>query len=101
MKIRFLFKSFEATNLKKISTELQNLCLELGCTVSGTVALPVRIKKYCVLRSPHIDKDSREAFELRIHKHFLDISIENSAMLDKLLSIEVPAGILCSLQVLS
>lgn len=101
MRIRFLFKSFESTNLKKVSAEFQNLCVGLGCRVSGIVALPIRIKKYCVLRSPHIDKDSRETFELRIHKHFLDINIENPAALDKLLSIEVPAGILCSMQVLS
>lgn len=100
MKLRFILKSFESQNLRKVSSELHNLCLSLNCKVAGVVALPIRIKKYCVLRSPHIDKDSREAFELRIHKHFIDVTAENPSILDELIKIEVPSGVLCSIQVL-
>jgi small subunit ribosomal protein S10 len=100
MKLRFVLKSFESKGLIKVSAELRSLCESLDCKVAGVVALPIRIKKYCVLRSPHIDKDSREAFELRVHKHFIDIVLENSQVLDQLLKLEVPAGVLCSLQVL-
>jgi small subunit ribosomal protein S10 len=101
MKLRFILKSFESSTLRKVSTEISNLCLELNCKVAGVVALPIRIKKYCVLRSPHIDKDSREAFELRVHKHFIDITTEDPSVLDNLLKIEVPSGVLCSIQVLN
>ncbi len=98
MKLRIILKSFEALALRKVSSQIHNLCLELDCKVSGVVALPIRIKKYCVLRSPHIDKDSRETFELRIHKHFIDISSENDSIIEDLYKIEVPAGVLCSFQ---
>ena len=100
MKLRFILKSFDSKLLSQVSSKLYNLSLNLGCQVSGIVALPTRIKKYCVLRSPHLDKDSREAFEIRISKHFLDIQIISPFLLDQLLHIEVPAGVLCSLQIL-
>lgn len=100
MKLRFILKAFDSKLLKQVSTNLHNLSLELGCNVNGIVALPTRIKKYCVLRSPHIDKDSREAFEIRISKHFVDIEVNSPFLLDRLLLIEVPAGVLCSLKVL-
>ena len=64
------------------------------------VWLPTKIKKFCVLRSPHIDKDSREHFEIRIYKRFIDITTTSPAILDLLLKTELPSGVSCSLKIL-
>jgi len=100
MKLRILLKSFNGELIKKASAELHNACVKANCQVAGIVALPIRIKKYCVLRSPHIDKDSREQFELRLHKHFLDLNTDSPSVLDSLLKMELPVGVVCSLKVL-
>ena len=100
MKLRLILKSFDSKSLRKASNQINELCLGLECEITGIIALPTRIKKYCVLRSPHIDKDSRETFELRVHKHFMDIQFNNSSILDQLLNIEIPAGVICSFQTL-
>jgi small subunit ribosomal protein S10 len=60
----------------------------------------MKIKKFCVLRSPHIDKDSREHFELRLYKRFIDLDANSPLILDTLLKTELPAGINCSLKIL-
>jgi ribosomal protein S10 len=60
------------------------------CEVSGLVALPIKIKRFCVLRSPHVDKDSREHFEIRLYKRFIDIKTESASILDFLLKTELP-----------
>jgi len=64
------------------------------------VSLPTKIKRFCVLRSPHVDKDSREHFELRLFKRFIDLSTTSPSILDLLLKTELPAGVSCSLKVL-
>jgi small subunit ribosomal protein S10 len=58
-----------------------------------------KIKRFCVLRSPHVDKDSREHFELRLYKRFIDLNT-TSSNLDLLLKTELPAGVSCSLKIL-
>jgi small subunit ribosomal protein S10 len=68
--------------------------------VNGTIALPTRIKRFCVLRSPHVDKKSREQFEVRLYKRFIDISTNSPSILDMLLKTELPAGVSCSLKVI-
>jgi small subunit ribosomal protein S10 len=55
---------------------------------------------FCVLRSPHVDKDSREHFEVRLHKRFIDINTNSPSILDLLLKAELPAGVSCSLKIL-
>jgi small subunit ribosomal protein S10 len=55
-------------------------------------------KRFCVLRSPHVDKDSREHFELRLYKRFIDLNTTSPAILDLLLKTELPAGVSCSLK---
>jgi small subunit ribosomal protein S10 len=82
--------------LEKVRTTL----LPTECEVKGIVSLPIRIKRFCVLRSPHIDKDSREHFELRLYKKFVDINTTSSSVLDLLLKTELPSGVACSLKVL-
>ena len=100
MKFRIFLKSFNNEVICSASQQLKDLVSTIDCKVTGIVALPVRLKRFCVLRSPHVDKDSREHFELRLYKRFLDITTDSPAILDTLLKLELPSGITCSLSVL-
>ena len=100
MKFRILLKSFNNEVINVTSEQLRNTLLKTDCQLNGVVALPTKIKKFCVLRSPHIDKDSREHFEIRIYKRFIDITTTSPAILDLLLKTELPSGVSCSLKIL-
>ena len=64
-----------------------------GAAVSGPVPLPTEIKKFCVIRSPHIDKDSREQFEIRTHKRLVDILEPTPKTVDALMRLQLPSGV--------
>ena len=64
-----------------------------GATVAGPVPLPTRIEKYTVIRSPFIDKDSREQFEMRTHKRLIDVLDPTPRTVDQLMRLNVPAGV--------
>ena len=100
MKFRILLKSFNNEVINLASEQLRNTLLKTDCQLNGVVALPTKIKKFCVLRSPHIDKDSREHFEVRLYKRFIDLTILSPNILDSLLKTELPAGVSCSLKLL-
>ena len=100
MKFRIFLKSFDNDLIQQASTQIRLTLLKTETQVTGVVALPTKIKKFCVLRSPHIDKDSREQFEVRLYKRFLDLETTNPSILDQLLKTELPAGIACSLKIL-
>jgi len=61
--------------------------------VAGPVPLPTKIEKFCVLRSPHVNKKSREQFEIRTHKRLIDIINPNEDTIEALMKLELPAGI--------
>jgi small subunit ribosomal protein S10 len=100
MKFRILLRSFDNDLINFTSQELRSMLLRTDCKVTGIVSLPIRIKRFCVLRSPHIDKDSREHFELRLYKKFIDITTNSPTILDLLLKTELSSGVACSLKVL-
>lgn len=100
MKFRILLRSFDNELINLASTQLRSVLLKTECKVNGVVSLPTKIKRFCVLRSPHVDKDSREHFELRLYKRFIDINTISPSILDLLLKTELPAGISCSLKIL-
>ena len=64
-----------------------------GAVVAGPVPLPTRIQKFCVIRSPNIDKDSREQFEIRTHKRLIDIMGPTSKTIDALSQLQLPSGV--------
>ena len=77
-----------------------NSCLQIINTVSktdaqivGPINFPTRRKIYCVLRSPHVDKDSREHFEIKIHSRMIDIYTLSSQTIDSLMKLNIPAGV--------
>ncbi len=99
MKIRLLLKTFDNSLLKQAIEELLATIVETDCQVSGTVSLPMEIKRFCVLRSPHVDKKSREHFEIRIYRQFFDLEVTSPENLNLLLKSNLPAGVNCSLSV--
>jgi small subunit ribosomal protein S10 len=101
MKFRILLKSFDNESINLASQQLRSALLPTDCTLTGIVALPTRIKRFCVLRSPHVDKDSREHFEIRIYKRFMDLETISPSIFDLLLKIELPSGVSCSLKILN
>ena len=100
MKFRILLKSFDNDLINLASQQLRLTLLKTECSLKGVVALPIKIKRFCVLRSPHVDKDSREHFELRLYKRFIDLDTTSPSILDLLLKTELPAGVSCSLKIL-
>jgi small subunit ribosomal protein S10 len=79
---------------------LRSTLLKTEAQLKGVISLPTKIKRFCVLRSPHIDKDSREHFELRLYKRFIDVEATSPSVLDALLKTDLPSGINCSLKIL-
>jgi len=100
MKFRILLRSFDKDLINLACKQLRSTLIKTECNLAGVVSLPTKIKRFCVLRSPHVDKDSREHFEIRIYKRFIDINTTSPSILDLLLKTELPAGVSCSLKVL-
>lgn len=94
-KLRITLQSFNHKSLNdsciKIITTLSNDSQSLN--ICGPISLPTRKRSYCVLRSPHVNKDSREQFEIRRYKKVLEISPFSAEIMKLLLSIEIPAGV--------
>jgi small subunit ribosomal protein S10 len=100
MKFRILLKSFDNDLINLACQQLRSTLIQTECKLAGVVALPTKIKRFCVLRSPHVDKDSREHFEIRIYKRFIDITTDSPSILDLLLKTELPSGVACSLKII-
>lgn len=98
MKLRIILKAYSNELANLACEQLRSALLATNCEISGVVALPTRIKRFCVLRSPHVDKDSREHFEVRFSKRILDISASSTSIINTLLKIEMPSGVSCSIK---
>ncbi len=101
MKLRFYIKSFDKKLLQSVIKNLISILTETECQITGSVALPIKIKKFCVLRSPHIDKDSREQFEIRIYKQFFDLLSPSPEVIDSIFKLDMPSGVCCSIKVIN
>ncbi len=91
--IRIRLKAFDHRILDSSTGEIVNTARRTGAQVCGPIPLPTKIEKYCVLRSPHIDKKSREQFEIRIHKRLLDIIDPTPQTVDALMKLDLAAGV--------
>ncbi|MGB4107958.1 MAG: 30S ribosomal protein S10 [Alphaproteobacteria bacterium] len=91
--IRITLKAFEHRILDSATAEIVNTAKRTGANVCGPVPLPNRIKKFSVIRSPHIDKGSQEQFEMRTHKRLLDIIDPTPQTIDALMKLDLPAGV--------
>jgi small subunit ribosomal protein S10 len=92
-KIRVCLKSYDYKLLDKSVQEIVDTVKRTGANVAGPIPLPTTINKFCVLRSPHVDKKSREQFEIRTHKRLLDILEPTQQTVDSLMKLDLAAGI--------
>jgi len=92
-KIRVSLRSYDYKLLDKSVSEIVDTVKRTGASVAGPVPLPTRISRFCVLRSPHVDKKSREQFEIRTHKRLIDILEPTQQTVDALMKLDLAAGI--------
>ena len=92
-KIRIKLKGYDHKIVDQSAQQIVEAVERTGAVVSGPVPLPTRIQKFTVIRSPFIDKDSREQFEIRTHKRLIDIVETTSRTIDALTKLDLPAGV--------
>ena len=92
-KIRIKLKAYDHRLLDQAVKDIVGTVERSGALVSGPIPLPTKISRYTVLRSPHVDKKSREQFEIRTHKRLLDILEPTQDTVDALMKLDLPAGV--------
>jgi len=92
-KIRIVLKAFDHRVLDQSASQIVETAERTGANISGPVPLPTSIRRFCVIRSPHIDKRSREHFELRTHKRLIDVHEPTSKTIDAMTRLNLPAGV--------
>jgi small subunit ribosomal protein S10 len=92
-KIRIRLKGYDHRILDQAAVEIVSTAKRNGAEVAGPIPLPTVKNKYCVLRSPHTDKKSREQFEIRTHKRLVDILEPTGATIDALTKLDLPSGV--------
>lgn len=92
-KIRIKLKAYESNLLDSAIQEIVSTAKRTGANIAGPVPLPTKKSRFCVLRSPHTDKKSREHFEIRTHKRLLDIVSPTQQTIDALMKLDLSAGV--------
>ncbi|HET9233413.1 MAG TPA: 30S ribosomal protein S10 [Candidatus Eisenbacteria bacterium] len=92
-RIRIRLRSYDHAVLDQSAGEIVRTARRTGALTSGPVPLPTRRHIVTVLRSPHVDKKSREQFETRVHKRLIDITQSNPQTIDALMKLDLPAGV--------
>jgi small subunit ribosomal protein S10 len=92
-KIRIRLKAYDHKLLDQSTSEIVETARRTGSAVAGPIPLPTTVSKFCVLRSPHVDKKSREQFEMRTHRRLLDILEPTQQTIDLLMKLELSAGV--------
>jgi small subunit ribosomal protein S10 len=91
--IRIRLKAYDPTMLESSTKEIVNTAKRTGAVVVGPIPLPTKIQKYVVTRSPHVNKKSREQFEIRTHKRVLDILEPTPQTVDALMKLDLSPGV--------
>jgi small subunit ribosomal protein S10 len=92
-KIRIRLKAYDHKLLDQSAMEIVQTARETGAQVAGPIPLPTSLNRYCVLRSPHVNKKSREQFEIRTHRRLLDIFEPTQQTVDALMKLDLAAGV--------
>lgn len=92
-KIRIRLKAYDHRILDESARQIVETAEHAGAKVAGPVPLPTRIERYCVIRSPFVDKDSQEHFEIRTHKRLIDIVDPTPQTINALMRLGLPAGV--------
>ena len=98
--IRIRLKAFDHRVLDQSASEIVNTAKRTGARVRGPIPLPTRLERFTVNRSPHIDKKSREQFEIRTHKRLLDIVDPTPQTVDALMKLDLAAGVNVEIKVM-
>jgi small subunit ribosomal protein S10 len=91
--IRIKLKAFDHRVLDSSAAQIAETAQRTGARVSGPIPLPTEIQKFTVLRSPHIDKNAREQFEVRTHKRLIDIMDPPQKTMEALMQLNLPSGV--------
>ena len=91
--LRIALKAYEPKLLDDSCCRIIESVRSSGTEITGPVPLPTKRRIYCVLRSPHVNKDSREHFEIRVHKRIIDVYDPSSKTIDSLMKLDLPSGI--------
>ncbi len=92
-KIRIRLKAYDHNVVDESSKKITETVLRTEAPNKGPIPLPTELHRYCVVRGPHVHKDSREHFEMRIHKRLIDIIDPTPKTVDSLMRLELPAGV--------
>lgn len=99
-KMRIVLRAYDSGQLEVATKEILDAAMRTGAVVSGPVPLPTMRRRFTVIRSPHISKDSREYFEQRLHKRLVDIAQPSAKTMDVLTRLAVPNGVEVSVKVM-
>lgn len=92
-RIRVRLKAYDTALIEQSAASIVESVKSKGGRIAGPIHLPTHIKKYTVLRSPHVDKNSREQFEMRTHKRLIDIFEPTTELINALSELQLPAGV--------
>lgn len=92
-RIRIKLKAYDHRVLDQSTEEIVETAKRTGAKILGPIPLPTKIERYTVLKSPHVDKKSREQFEIRTHKRLLDVVEPTAKTIDELRKLNLPAGV--------
>ena len=92
-KIRIRLKAYDYKLLDRSADDIVETARKTGARVGGPIPLPTEINKYCVNRSPHVDKKSREQFEITTHRRILDIVAPSDQTMDALMKLSISSGV--------
>ena len=98
-RIRIRLKAFDHAVIDQASADIVRTAEKTGAQVSGPIPLPTKTQRWTVLRSPHVDKKSREQFELKTHKRVIDILDSKAVTVDALTKLDLPAGVFVEIMV--
>lgn len=98
-RIRIKLRSYDTANLDLSAKQITEAAQRTGASLAGPIPLPTSIRRYCVLRSPHVDKKSREHFQIATHSRLIDILDPTSETTDALKGLDLPAGVDISIKI--
>jgi small subunit ribosomal protein S10 len=92
-RVRIKLKAYDHRALDQSAQKIAETAKRTGARLSGPIPLPTNIRRYCAIRGPHIDKESMEHFEIRVHKRLIDILDPTSKTIDALMRLDLPSGV--------
>ena len=92
-RIQIKLKSYDHTLVDKTAAKIVKIVKSSGAVVDGPIPLPTRKNYFTVLRSPHVNKKSREQFQIKVHKRIVDLMNSTSKTVDALMQLDMPAGV--------